>query len=512
VLREKVAAARLAPIAILLVSAFTLLWRIDGAVLWRDEATTSVWARAMVEHRTLVPRVFYDGQLMAQSPDGHDFNDGLVASMQGWLQFYVAAASFWIFGAGTLAARLPFVLAGAVSLWLLYRAAREVTGSPLAALAAPLLGSTSIYFLTAARQARYYALVVLFTCLILVELARYLNDPRRARSWGMHLRLALWGLGTYLANYVSFGGLWLALGLWVLLRRDRDLLWRFAAVSAAMAVPIGWEFAAVHQQFVAGSPAAQRANWPQYLDAIDYHWTELFRLIPLGAIAPAAWFLSRRQGGRPGMAALLASIIVVSPVATVAAGPLVAISRYYFQIVPALVLLAAILAARLWTLAGRGWSVAFFLFALVWPNLNFYHGWCVHAAERQLTRDTADSSIVEFLRANAGPGETVAFHRNVQGMMAYFSLPQLRWVALLDSDEPRLRPLRGKLPDSMFDDWEGVDWYVVWDNRGNMPKKLTPDYGLVWEHRYVEPQSWWDRKLPDRVLGYRVYRRTRKQS
>ena len=92
-------------------------------------------------------------------------------------------------------------------------------------------------------------------------------------------------------------------------------------------------------------------------------------------------------------------------------------------------------------------------------------------------------------------------------MMAHFNLPRMKWVALLDSDEPRNRRLRGRLPDYLFDDYEGVDWYVVWDNRGKMPKKLTADYKLVWEHSYTEPRSWWDRQYPPRVLSYRVYRK-----
>jgi len=64
------------------------------------------------------------------------------------------------------------------------------------------------------------------------------------------------------------------------------------------------------------------------------------------------------------------------------------------------------------------------------------------------------------------------------------------------------------LPAYVFDDWEGVDWYVVWDDRGTKPKKLTADYKLVWEYTYVNPKSWWDWDIPNRVLGYKVYRRS----
>ncbi len=502
---------RILQAAIILLSAFALLWRIDGTVLWRDEASTACWAKEMVNRGSFLPRVFNGERLIAQAADGHDFDDRFLPAMQGWLQFYVAALGFLVAPVGTLTARLPFVLAGAVSLWALYRAAREVLASQIAALAAPLAGATSIYFLTAARQARYYALVVLFTSLILLELARWRNRPELARSRIFWAKLGVYGLSTYLSNYLSFAGLWLSLGVFVLLARDRALRRGFLALSAILAPALGAEFFLVHADFARAWAPVQPADWTQYWNVIDYHATEMFRLIPLLAIVPAAWyvFVRRRERGPAASVALLcACVVVVSIVATLLAARTTAITRYYFQIVPALLLLVAVLAERLSVLAGRAWAGAFLAFALLWPNLNFYHQWCVNAVERQLIRDhTAHEPIVEFLRQNVRPQETVAFYRNVQGMMAYFNLPGLQWVALLDSDVPRNQRLRGRLPDYLFDDYEDVDWYVVWDNRGEMPKKLTPDYKLVWQHSYTEPRSWWDRHYPARVLGYRVYRR-----
>src|SRR5262245_34120093 len=83
---------------LLAVSIFLLVWRLDGTILWRDEASTGAWARIMVERKLLIPRVF-DGRILAvQGADGHDFNEDLSPSVQGWLQFYVAALSFKVLG------------------------------------------------------------------------------------------------------------------------------------------------------------------------------------------------------------------------------------------------------------------------------------------------------------------------------------------------------------------------------------------------------------------------------
>ncbi|MBI3665156.1 MAG: glycosyltransferase family 39 protein [Acidobacteria bacterium] len=498
--------------AVVILSAMALLWRIDGTVLWRDEASTACWARGMIERRSLIPRVFDGQRLVVQAANGHDFNDHFLPSMQGWLQFYVAALGFLVAGVGTVGARMPFVIAGAVSLWILYRIARELFGSSTAALAAPLLGATSIYFLTAARQARYYILVILLTSCILLEFCRYFRRPERARSPGFYLRLGIYGVLVYLANYVSFGGLWLSLIVFVLFTRDHALIRRFLLLSAALALLLAGQFLVVHSDFVTGSQAARLASWSDYQEAFRFHGEEMFRMIPLAALMPAAWYAFVRRRGPwtalETMAALSTTIVLVSVVSTVLVVPLAALPRYYFQILPALLLLTAILAERLRVLAGRFWAGLFLLFALAWPNLNFYHNWTEHAVERQLTKDTTcNEPIVDFLRRNVKPEENVAFYRNVQGIMAYFNLPWLRWTALLDSDDPRNQRRRGLLPDYVFDDYEGVDWYVVWDNRGKMPKKLTPDYRLVWEYAYANPKSWWDRHEPTRVLSYRVYRR-----
>ena len=396
-------------LAIILLSSFTLLWRIDATLLWRDEASTASWAREMIAQRSLVPRVFNGERLIVQAADGHDFDDRFLPVMQGWLQFYVAALGLLVGGVGTVSARLPFVLAGAASLWVLYRAGRQLFGPTRAALGAPLLGAVSIYFLTAARQARYYVLVVLLTSLVLLEFCRYFRDPERARSPGFYARLGAYGVLVYLANYMSFAGLWASLWAFALVRRDGALLRRFAALTALLGVILAAHFFAVHAGFVANSPATMTISWANWRAVTEYHWSEMWRMIPLLGIVPAAWWVfgRRRQRGPAAEMALLCSLVVVVSVAvTVAVARTGAISRYYFQVVPALLLLAAILAERLAALAGRAWAAAFFLFAAVWPNLNFYHGWSVHAAERQLTRDTAeDAPIVEFLRRNVPPGK-----------------------------------------------------------------------------------------------------------
>ena len=153
-------------VLLLLLGTFLLFWRLDGALLWRDECSTANWARLMVEQGYWAPRVFDGSQLIVQAADGHDFNSELTPAMQSWLQFYVAAAAFKLFGASTWTARLPFALVGAICLFVLYRLGLVLFGSGLRPFLMPYLGLLSIYFLSAARQSRYYVLVVLAASLL----------------------------------------------------------------------------------------------------------------------------------------------------------------------------------------------------------------------------------------------------------------------------------------------------------------------------------------------------------
>jgi hypothetical protein len=131
-----------------------------------------------------------------------------------------------------------------------------------------------------------------------------------------------------------------------------------------------------------------------------------------------------------------------------------------------------------------------------------------HVVERQFMLDRSyNGPLVDFLRANVKPGDRVAFFRNVKGMMAFFYVPEMHWVGLLDSGSPRNQSFRGVLPDDQFDDYAGVDWYVVWDPRGAQPKGLSKDYKQVWQYDYAYRQSWWDWNEPQPTRSYRVYRR-----
>jgi 4-amino-4-deoxy-L-arabinose transferase-like glycosyltransferase len=84
-----------------------------------------------------------------------------------WVQYYVTAASFFVFGQNTFAARFPFALAGWMSILLAYFIVWKVKANWRAAFSAAVLLVFSVQFLLYSRQSRYYALSMFFTCLLI---------------------------------------------------------------------------------------------------------------------------------------------------------------------------------------------------------------------------------------------------------------------------------------------------------------------------------------------------------
>src|SRR5438105_8758148 len=138
-----------------------LLTNLGTDYLWADEGDTAVLASSILKFG--VPKA-WDGVTFTDCDLGARETQQLVMVGTPWVQYYVAAASFLLFGQNTFATRLPFALAGWFTVLLGFRLIRRLTGDWKAAFGGALLMLCSVQFLLYAREARYYALSMLFTC------------------------------------------------------------------------------------------------------------------------------------------------------------------------------------------------------------------------------------------------------------------------------------------------------------------------------------------------------------
>jgi 4-amino-4-deoxy-L-arabinose transferase-like glycosyltransferase len=147
------------PFGILSIIAATLVFTNLGTdYLWEDEGDTAALAVNILKFG--VPKA-WDGAAFLDSDHGARLNRDLVMVTHPWIQYYLAAGSFVVFGQNTFAARIPFALTAWMSVLLVYFFLWRMTQNRIAALSAAALLTVSVQFLLFARQCRYCALNML---------------------------------------------------------------------------------------------------------------------------------------------------------------------------------------------------------------------------------------------------------------------------------------------------------------------------------------------------------------
>ena len=145
-------------VAVAVLSAVFIFTNLGTDYLWEDEGDTAALAVNIL--KLGVPKA-WDGQAFLDSDHGARLNRDLVMVTHPWVQYYLAAGSFLIFGQNTFAARFPFAVASWLSVLGVYFFLWRLTRNRLAAFSAAALLTLSVQFLLYARQCRYCALSLL---------------------------------------------------------------------------------------------------------------------------------------------------------------------------------------------------------------------------------------------------------------------------------------------------------------------------------------------------------------
>jgi len=222
-------AERLALLVVAAVGALVLLWRLDDRYLWQDEAACAVLAQRMWESGKPYS---YDGtnlitmdvfakddadsigertgapeRAVEHFVEQGDFKADTTWIGQPWGQFVVAGASLELFGSSTLAARLPFALAGVATLVLLHRLLRRAGADRATAWLAVVLCLGSVYWFLHVRQCRYYGLSSL---LLVTTVGAHLRWVARGGALRDGLLFAAVG---WVYFHCDFGSFWPVLGV-----------------------------------------------------------------------------------------------------------------------------------------------------------------------------------------------------------------------------------------------------------------------------------------------------------
>ncbi len=180
-----------------ILALFLSLKSLDNSYLWQDEAETAVIARNTIDYG--YPRA-YDGKNLVYQIE-NSFKEGYVWIFHPWLQFYLTAASFMLFGENTIAARLPFALFGVASIVFTYFLALKVSCNMRVARISSVMLALSVPFLLHIRQCRYYSTTVFFTVWVVYA---YLMIREGNKKGVLHFVAS--SVLLFHSNYASFAG------------------------------------------------------------------------------------------------------------------------------------------------------------------------------------------------------------------------------------------------------------------------------------------------------------------
>lgn len=155
--------------AIALIGAVFIFTNLGSDYLWEDEGDTAALAVNILKFG--VPKA-WDGAAFLDSDHGARLNRDLVMVTHPWVQYYLTAGSFLIFGQNTFAARFPFAFAGWMSILLAYFFLWRELRNRLVAFSAAALLVFSVQFLLYARQCRYCALSLPLVCWLFLAFFR----------------------------------------------------------------------------------------------------------------------------------------------------------------------------------------------------------------------------------------------------------------------------------------------------------------------------------------------------
>jgi len=518
------------PFAIIaVIGAAFIFTNLGAGYLWADEGDTAVLASNIVKFG--VPKA-WDGVTFIDSDFGARENDQLVMVSSPWVQYYVTAASFFVFGQNTFAARFPFALAGWMSILLVYFIVWQITTNRRAAFSAAVLLVFSVQFLLYSRQSRYYALSMLVTCLLIWTFFQ-MKSPRHTVLFAL---LAILLFHIHPTGIVPVG----VLAILTLLHRpfvtQRRSLW--LALPAVIAFTIPW-FALARTGYTENASLVPSIG--DFFARLAQYSIECASVAPLVGIVVLSLVLliQRRQGlgflsSRERDFLLVIFAVILSFGVTMAltqrsAALWVTGTRYTSSIIPLVAMAAGILIAKIAHQRAVVWMSILLVFAFT--NLGQITPWvlwadknpnpenkivAVHVPQRLIDGLIATGPLLfvrdlfranpgtvtaacEFLRKNAGLGDVVITNYESEPLYFHTRLPQGMKITKQDSIYETAK--RRHLPDYAFgvEQARWVVWRFNWDDYlgirwADVEHRLLSEGAKISDVAQLEETAWENRE------------------
>ena len=353
-------------IVVLLVSCFMLFWNISYYSPWEDEAVTAMAAKGIV--RTGDTYAMVDGNLAAPA-NGATLNSKLRDRVTPMLPAYATALSFRFFGENMQGARVPFALAGLLTVALLLRWAAKEGIRHMLLVSILMIGNASFFLFF--RQCQYYGFVMLFALLVFYLYWHW--DGKRKKA--VFLALAL--LGLMFSYYPACVGVAVALALdyilWrrkeVSIKRNDWLIILVPQLAGALVVCLFWNPHSTPHGDLAGNNVFGVFKL-FFLTIRDLNRSEFYSAFLMIIALGLAWYYKRKNIGR-----MVLAVLVILFMTCVMAGTPAGLARIGdARFAPAIIALCLLVEARGIDMLCGGKTLACAIVAFLAAFSNFGNG------------------------------------------------------------------------------------------------------------------------------------------
>ena len=486
--------ARWTPVALVLgamgLAAALVLPRLGDRLFWDDEANTAIYARNLLRFHRITA---WDGDNLCGYGLGGALGEDLGQELRvPTLPAYLAAASMAILGPTTFAGRLPFALAGVVSVGLLAVWLRCHFGRRFPWYLPSLIMAVSPALLLYSRNCRYYALGLMFSLAVLALWAPGDRRPGQAADqWLSRGELWRWvGAATAFllllgAHYLNAAALLAVLPLMFLDRRyrQRRQVALFGVLVIAAAVGGVWALATANpfkahyeigQTWLFASPAIPdrwtRFSWNMgwFLRNLGSHEFVPWLLLPVLLLPLVPWRKAARQRPLAWRGAVLAGMVLgYTLVAALAIPPDMgkgpaAEMRYVVPLIAFGAVLGGLALTLLWrTCRPAAIPLAALLIGTNWlflggtvPRYDRANSWWpptlyCYLHELRFPIHAGDEELIELLD-RLPAGTTVRIWPSFMAYPPMYYVPKLHYCDQLTENKPLRPELRDSLPDYLF--------------------------------------------------------------
>jgi 4-amino-4-deoxy-L-arabinose transferase-like glycosyltransferase len=453
--------------AALLCAVFLGAWGFTNHAFWDDEASTALFARNLLATGELTA---WDGVNLIGYRLGAQLDESLQNPYAPPLQYYIAAAGFYLFGETTFGGRILFLILGILALPALMLWTRRHFDGRVPLWLPALIAALSPAFLLFIRQCRYFAPAMLFTLCLLAAWS-WTGSTRRSR-YAVLAAGALSTAGLWYASYLNAVSALAMLPVFFLDGRYRTRQKGvFLGVVLAVSLICG-----IHIYFAKGPTASQfaPASFITGLDRISalfaQHMVGLgtFEFFPvLLMVVLMVPFAGQRFGrlrrfARQGWAVFLAMIAAILVTALFSPQPVSGAANADMRYIAPLILTGAALTAVclviLWDLSRPLACLAAILvvmsnvLTLSWvavPQVPLRSTLLSYLAEGAENYKTGTEALVEAVAALPG-GSRVLIFPDYMTYGPMFYVPGQRYCWQL-TERKTLQPgLRETLPDYLF--------------------------------------------------------------